>query len=344
MWAASVLLTMWALAPQTRDARGAPQQRTAPPTYPFTIEPRDALWGHLDEGRFREPMGVYFEPIARELYVADSKNGRIGIFDHEGTPLFTFGGSALLIEPKAVLASRDGTIFVLDSARADVREFSYRGELKHVLAFPRPSTPMSSNEPSSSKSVESAGAVVVGSFTRDSAGRWYVIDRELLRVFVYTPERVFLREIPPPAGRTEFVAPSDVAVSPKGLVAVSDQRGAPALHVYDAENRLVGAFGGRDIGLSDFTSAVGVAFDEHEYLFAVDMLRHDVKVFTADGRFMAHFGGWFAPETRGRAPGELLYPVDIEVAAEGPIFIAERFGQRVQIFDRKPTTPPTGVK
>jgi DNA-binding beta-propeller fold protein YncE len=310
---------------QGRGTAPKPATRTEPPVYPFLIEPIDCLWGHLSEGLFREPIGVFYEPEARELFVADSKNARIGIFDEHFTPIFSFGGPTIFVEPKMVSVDRDGTIYVLDSARSDVRSFNYRGEPLEVLAFARPT-----------EADAPASAVVVGAFTRDREGRWYLVDRELGRVFVYSKEREFLREVPPPAGAERYAAPVDVAVSAQGLVAVCDQRGDPALHVFDDQQKLVGAFGGRDIGLSDFTSPSGVAFDEFENLFAVDLLRHDVKVFTPAGGFLAHFGGWFTPETRGRAAGELLYPTDVEIVPGGPIFVAERFGQRVQIFERKP--------
>ena len=239
---ASHWVALATLALQGQGGAGKPV--AAPPSYPFLVEPQDALWGHLSEGNFREPVGVFFEPASRELFVADSKNGLVGIFDAEYTPVFAFGSAATLIEPKAVFADREGTIFVLDSSRADIREFSYRGELKAVLPFARPQE----------KQGEPASSVVVGAFTRDSEGRWYVIDRELARAFVYSKERQFLREIPAPQEKGAYDSPVDIAVSPSGLVAIADQRGNPAIHVFTSENLLVSAFGGRDIGLSDFTS------------------------------------------------------------------------------------------
>ena len=91
---------------------------------------------------------------------------------------------------------------------------------------------------------------------------------------------------------------------------------------------------------TDFTAAAAVAFDEQGFLYAVDLLKHDVKVFTVHGEFVARFGGWFSPETRGRSPGELLYPTDIAVDPAGPIYVAERYGQRVQVFQREPLPAP----
>ncbi len=83
------------------------------------------------------------------------------------------------------------------------------------------------------------------------------------------------------------------------------------------------------------TAPSAVAWDEKGFLYGLDLLRHDVKVFTAKGEFVYHFGGWSTPETRGRAPGEMLYPMDLCVDPEGPIYVAERFGGRVQAFTRK---------
>ena len=334
-FALAALLALQADAPR----KAAPQ----PLAFPYEIAPRDALWGHLSEGNFREPVGVFYEPTARELYVADSKNGLIGIFGDDGAPLFAFGGATLLVEPRSVLALADGTICVVDVARTDVRVFSYRGEPQQPLVFPRPLElePGAAPQP-----------VRVCALARDAQGLWYVGDQDDNCVRVYDAELHPLRTLAPPKGSPAIGALIDIAVSADGLVAVADQRGVavldsrgvprrdqtgvPSLFVFDAAGSLIAAFGGRDIALSDFTSPAAVAFDELGYLYAVDMLRHDVKVYTPAGKFLARFGGWMSPETRGHAPGELLYPVDIATAPGGRLFIAERFGQRVQVFERRP--------
>lgn len=324
--AASSLLALALCAAQQPEAR--PQ----PAPYPWQIVPEDALYGHLSEGNFREPLGVFFEPVARELYVADSKNGRIGIFDAELTPVFTFGGPAVLLEPKAVVVDAEGSIAVLDAVRTELRRFDYRGAAQAPLRFTRP-------DPGGGPPLPLELAAVA----RDAAGRWIVAEREENRVWVCTADGTAQTELPPPAGAQGFELVSDIAVSADGLIAVADQRGELALHVYDASGKALAAFGGRDIGLDNFTAAIAVAFDESGYLYAVDLLRHDVKVFTPAGRFVARFGGWFSPETRGRAPGELLYPSDIAIAPGGAIYVAERFGHRVQAFVRKPLPERAGA-
>lgn len=318
LWIAFAILVQDGTAP--KDVGSDPTQ-----TYPWEIVPQDALWGHLSEGNFREPVGVFYERTAKELYVADSKNARIGIFNVEGTPLFSFGGASVLLEPHAVLAVSDGTIFVLDGSTTELRRFNYRGEAEPSLTF---RVRAEGDEP--------ARALELCAVARDATGRWYVGDRSTNRVFAFDSDREPLFEFPPPIGKEHFESLSDVAVSTDGLVAVCDQRGVPTIHVYDSRGKLLHAFGDHDIGLNNFTAAIAIEFDEHGFLYAVDLLRHDVKVFTPAGKMVARFGGWFSPETRGRAPGELLYPADIAIAPDGPIWVAERFGQRVQLFARKP--------
>lgn len=330
------------------SAQTAPRA-SAPPSYPWLIEPIDAIYGHLTEGAFQEPFGVCFEAKARELYVADSRHGLIGIFDAERTPLFSFGGPGVLLEPSAVLAESDGSIFVLDAPRSELRAFNYRGEPRASLRFERAapapvakpgrrSAPQSApaGEPAGSRpAAASSGPLRIGAFAHDAAGRWYVADAETRRVLVYDKERRYLRDLAPSPRSKSFALVTDIAVSPQGLVAVIDMQGAPAITVYDAEGVLLAAFGERDVGLKDFTAPSAVAFDERGFLYGVDLLRHDVKVFTVKGEFVEHFGGWSTPETRGRGPGELLYPVDIAIDPQGPIYVAERYGGRVQAFGRR---------
>lgn len=328
MATASELLWLAVLGLQAGGAR--PQAPPRPPPYPWEVVPEDALHGYLSEGNFREPIGVFWERTAGELYVADSKNARIGIFDDEFTPVFSFGGAAVLLEPRTVLADGDGTIFVLDVARTELLRFNYRGEAEEPLRFLRPA---SSGEPA---------PIGIAALARTADGGWLVADRDENRVWRFDADLAPAGELPPPIGRSHFDLVADVAVADDGLIAVCDQRGVPVVHVYDASGKLLAAFGEHDIGLDNFTSPIAVAFDESGYLYVVDLLRHDVKVFTPDGRFVSRFGGWFSPETRGRAPGELLYPSDVAIAPGGPIFVAERFGQRVQVFVRRERTAGAG--
>jgi DNA-binding beta-propeller fold protein YncE len=314
-------LALLALALGASAQRGK-KEVELPPVYPLVPVPVDALRGHLMEGPFREPMGVFFDATANELFVCDSKSSLIGVFDPEGRPVFTFGGRALLADPKAVRVRPDGTIYVLDSEQDRIKRFSYRGERQPPLHFDYPATDDAE-----------AGVPRIGCFTIDAEGNWYLGDLDNPQVLKYGPDLEFLLAIRPSNGGARFSVITSIDVSPEGRIAVTDFKATP-VQVFDATGAFLMGFGGRDIAREDFTAPVAVRFDEEGRLFVVDLLRHDVKIFDGEGHYLAQFGGWFGPQTGGRAPGELLYPIDLAIAPEGLVYVSERYGNRVQLFSR----------
>lgn len=322
--ATSLLLAALLAAAAGAQSRPPPPER---PAYPFELVPVDAVRGHLVEGWFVEPLGVSFDAAAQELLVADSKNGLVGIYDPDGVPLFAFGGPQLLVDPRRLAVGRDGTIHVLDSSQSAIKRFSYRGEPLEPFV---PVYPALGDVP--------AGTARATCFALAADGSLVLGDGERPQVLAYGPDGTFRLAIRPAKAAARFEAISDVALSPEGLIAVTDLKATP-VQLFDREGRFVRGFGGRDIAREDFTAPVAVEFDEQGRLFVVDMLRHDVKIFDADGTFTGQFGGWYSPESRGSRPGEMLYPTDIAIAPGGLVYVAERFGNRVQIFERTERDP-----
>ncbi len=296
--------------------------KVEPVTYPYGLVPRDAIRGHLMEGVFREPCSASFDAQARELVVADSKNSLIGIFDEKGLPLFAFGGPEVLADPKQVDVAADGSIAVLDGDHSEIKVFNYRGEPKPSIRF----TYLADDK-------TTKVGTHINAFARDKQGKWYIGDADSPQILVYSNAGVFEFGIRNENGGASFQLITGIAVADDGKIAVSDHKGTP-VQVFDSKGRFISGFGKRDIAREDFAAPVSIAFDEDDYIYVVDMLRHDVKIFDVAGRFQDTFGGWFGPEGGGRAPGEMLYPCAITIAPKGPVYVVERFGQRVQIFER----------
>lgn len=308
-------------------------QKGRSPDYPYRIVPVDAVRGHLLEGAFREPMGVCYDAEADELLVADTKNGLIGIFRGDGLPTFTFGGPSILSDPTVIEVGKEGTIYVLAGDRLRIQVFNYRGEAQAPLECAR-----------TTKAGEPPRTVRIGAMARRLDGAWWLFDsdaHELLLCDEALGVRTAIGAVPNKEKGLHLESVSDIALAPDGTVALIDLSATP-VQILDAAGKFLRGFGKRDIGLENFTMAAALAFDELGFLYVVDLLRHDVKVFDREGRFMSVFGGWFSPETAGRGPGEMLYPADIAISPHGRIYVAERFGQRVQIFDRLPAEPATG--
>ena len=326
--APAVLAWLLALLPVPQAAGAGQEQPDRPQIYPYLLDAVDALQGFLLDGPFQEPTSVFLESTAGELYVADSKSALIGIFDLEGSPLFSFGRTPLLSEPRQVAAAGDGTIFVLDAADSQVHVFNYRGEPRGTLAFEYPAI---GDVP--------GGTAAVSCFAFDPEGRWFVGDRERAQVLAYAPDLSFRFAIRTARAAARFENIVGMSVSPEGLLAVIDLGGTP-VQVFDAQGRFLTGFGKRDLGVENFTGPIACGFDGEGYLFVVDLLRHDVKIFEPSGAFRGFFGGWFGPQTRGRGPGEMRYPNAIAFGPQGRVWVAERFGRRVQVFHRRPRGEP----
>src|SRR4030042_6841884 len=98
-----------------------------PPQTVLQVRPLFAFFQHMYNGIFNEPMGVFYDPRTKEIYVADTKNDLIGIFNSSGISLFAFGGNDDIKEPIKVISDEQGRLFVLDINRK-IKIYNYRGE------------------------------------------------------------------------------------------------------------------------------------------------------------------------------------------------------------------------
>lgn len=73
------------------------------------------------------------------VYVADTGNKRIAVFDAEGTLVRTIG-TGVLVQPTGVYVSPDGTVYVADKGAALVQKFSAEGSF--VRSYGRPVEPL----------------------------------------------------------------------------------------------------------------------------------------------------------------------------------------------------------
>jgi len=85
-----------------------------------------------DPGTFSLPEGVAVDSDGN-VYVTDTFNDRVEIFDAEGQFISTFGkngdGPADFERPKGIAIDRDGHIWVVDAAQSMVKVFNQQGRL-----------------------------------------------------------------------------------------------------------------------------------------------------------------------------------------------------------------------
>ena len=74
------------------------------------------------KGEFMNPRGIAFDKVQNKLYICDSSNHRIQVFDTNGRFLHSFGDDQLQ-EPFSICVSKD-FVFVTDEVNNSVTEFT----------------------------------------------------------------------------------------------------------------------------------------------------------------------------------------------------------------------------
>lgn len=286
------------------------EEEVAPPEYLYSIS------GPEGEDALTRPVGVAVGNGDR-VYVTDTRSDVIRVYESDGTYVQSFseiadGETTALANPGHISIDSDGNVYVSDRRLRAVYVFTPEGEYIRKIA----------------PEGEDAGVWSPLGMTFDAEGNLYVTDvgvtaqhrvlafdpqgNEILR-FGNTGQAVQLSELP---GQFYF---------PNGIVISEDER----LFVGDSNNRRVQVF---DLGGAyDYlirTSGIprGLAIDDVDQLYVVDVLAHTVDVYTLEGERVTGFG------EAGSGPGQFQYPNDVSLDTEGRIYVSDRENHQVQVW------------
>jgi DNA-binding beta-propeller fold protein YncE len=217
-----------------------------------------------------------------------------------------------LAKPYAIAATR-GRLYVSDTVSRYVRLFDVpRGQFHRI-----------GDDEGPGQLTKPIGVDV------DAAGNLYVADIGAKAVFVYGPDRQFLRRI---GGEKWFSRLTSVTVDPAGtrLYAVdiggvsSDQH---VVRVFDAGS---GAhlmdIGKRGSGPGEFNLPRDVAIGLDGRLYVVDGGNFRVVVFDREGKYLSAFG------SVGKQYGQFARPKEVAVDREGNVYVVDSAFGNFQIF------------
>jgi hypothetical protein len=227
---------------------------------------------------FLTPQAVCVDADRGDVYVADTGNGRIVVFNSIGQYLTSFSHKS---EPLGVAVDRAGQVYVTDSSSHLVHIYDYRGRATGKI------TP------------DKADAdALFGRMAVDSADNLYVTVRNKGQVFVYDSKGAVKLKIggAGEAGRIEMI--SDVAVDAEGRVYALSSLG-DAVHVFNSKGESLFRFGKHAPGADNFAFPTAIDIDAQERIWVVDSFAHCLKVFSKSGSFITNIGGYFFPVSTG---------------------------------------------
>lgn len=265
---------------------------------------------HLYCGTFSRPRGVAIDRERGEVWVADSGNGLIGIYQPNGAEVYSFGSKEYLRDPVRIAIAPKGSLAVVEGDHTHVRLFNYRGNYKGDLTL--------------------AGIgekPIIGAIAYDNDGQLYVAENRSSQIFVYRADGTLKMQFGSRGtDEGQFRSVCGIAFDAEGNIYVADAQ-AIAVQVFDNQGNLLKGWGRHEMGAENFSLPSGIAVDSKRHVIVTDELRHQVKIFNAEGKLLAQFGSF------GDQPGELSFPSDVAVDGKDRIYVVERQTARIQVFE-----------
>jgi predicted membrane-bound mannosyltransferase/DNA-binding beta-propeller fold protein YncE len=305
---------------------GAGAARIEPPVDPYAggqlqLTPNLVIGaGGTGEGQLSRPRNLAPGPQGN-VYVLDSNNHRVAVFDAEGQLVRAWGNQGTAAgqfnEPWGI-AVDDNFVYVADTWNHRVQKFTLEGEF--VTSFGQSGT--------TGELGQDSGGYFFGprSLTLLPEDRILVTDTGNHRLQLFNRDGTFIRTL----GQTgsdpgQFNEPVGLAGSPQGYLYLADtwnariQRFTPELA--PDLNWSIDGWEGESTENKPY-----LAVDSEGRVYATDPENFRILIFSADGQYLARFG------QPGASIDELGLPNGIAIDAQDNVYVADAHNDRVLRF------------
>ncbi|MFN8494178.1 MAG: TIGR03663 family protein [Caldilineaceae bacterium] len=222
----------------------------------ITKQDKPGCQGPDGDGQFNEPWGIAVDPKGN-IYVADTWNGRIQVFDSTGKFLRKWGAFSTtngelgdekaLFGPRGIAVNLAGNVVVADTGNKRIIEYTPNGDLVRQIGGGGV-TGSHFDEP-------------VGVAVSPTDGSIFVTDAWNRRIQKFTPDLKFVAEWPVPSwDNHDIYTKPYLAVASNGDVYVTDPQ-YYRVFVYNANGELKAAFGNFGTDANRFGLPNGIAID-----------------------------------------------------------------------------------
>jgi DNA-binding beta-propeller fold protein YncE len=245
---------------------------------PSCVDPDGSGPLAVGDGQFREPWGIAVAENGA-IFVADTWNGRIQVFDGEGNFLRKWGNFAIINEtdrnpfwffgPRGLAIAANGNLLVADTGNKRILQFTPEGDFVNEVG---------------------GGGVVLGRFEEPvdvavdpNTGNVVVADVWNQRIQVLSPDLVPLAEWPVPSWQSQDINDKAyVAVDANSTVYASDPQ-YMQIFIYNPAGQIQAGFGQYGVDLNRFAKPNGLAIDPlTNQLLVADADNNRVMVFPTE--------------------------------------------------------------
>ncbi len=272
------------------------------------------VYGGFGPDALVKPMDVAV--IGQQIYVTDTMNKRVQVFEMDGKPLAKFGqegkGPGQFRFPYGIAGDSQGNIYVADLYNGCISIFDKQGKFIKYFAENKPEE----------KVIDSPGGLrIIGDKVYLSE-----IRRSQVTVFDLAGNKLMeLGKIGTKPG--EFRAPNAVTADKEGYIYVVDTANS-RVQIFDKTGKFLRIVNGSEAnkGASLFVNPRGIGIDSRGRIYVVSNLTNYVIVFDRDGKKLFEFGG------NGAANTQFALPNGLFVDENDRVFITDTVNQRVAVY------------
>ena len=252
-----------------------------------------------------------------EIYVVDTKERDITVFNENGMEVYRFGDDGKLGTIGHLTVYRNGDILVLSrkASKYSITLCDFRGNPKSEIEL---------------KNIPSDFSGFLPDRIAYRKGRIYLTDTFSMMVVVTDPNGHFengydiasLLDIE--EKKRDETEMADFSVDREGNMLFTIPSFFGAFRLSPDGNLTM--FGEKGSAPGKFGVVAGIAADDKGYIYVSDKLRCVVLIFDKELRFQAEFGN------RGYRPGNLIVPNDLTVDSKGRVYVAQAGKRGVSVF------------
>lgn len=280
-------------------------EQAVPPTFLFVFD------GGMKH-KLKKPVGVSIHPESGNVYVTDTYNSRISVFDPQGTYQFSFnkiGEYGNLYRPLYVEFDKKGNVYITDRKRPGIYIFAEDG--KFIKKFLPNGDANFSWTPIAMKFAANGDLIV--SDVRD-VHRILVFNSEGSLKFSFGKTGQVDKISDDPG---LFAYPNSIDIDPKGNIVIADSNNR-RLQVYSQKGEFVKIIDSGGLPR-------GIKWGYKNRLHMVDVVGHNVMIFKDDYKHIATFG------EKGQELGQFWFPTGIDVKGRR-IYVADTENSRIEVW------------
>ena len=275
-------------------------------------------WGTQGSGagQFEDPTGIFIDKNDL-VYVTDSKNHRIQIFDANGNLKKVWGGPADLSQYQNILAQIDEfyDLFInqllplLKTFQAELHAEDFKKQDWIDLIV---------------KDAKDGTFNVPMDMTIDKDGNIYVADSLNQRIQKFRPDMEVLSVWGSSRDQTGmFKMPMSIATD-GNFFYVADFKNH-RIQKFTKDGKFVSAWGKLGLNSGEFQVPAGIVV-KNGYVYVADTFNHRIQKFTTDGVFVSQWG------SKGTGNGSFKLPFGIAADNSGYIYVTDLLNFRIQKF------------